>query len=230
MIKITKEELIEKIKSQKVTDTQIQIYIFAALENQKDKAFSNLFNVESEKIEKVFETLTVDLANHINRITSPQIAASIMCASLVLNRNRYDLSPTATDLKRIGEDIVRVREKIEDARQSVSNLDAYKPVLFDEWTESERGWGKSSDGISVHLSEDDYKKYIDKYWRREKIKGKGFAPDIYSRQDGCPRWAYITPHIYDEIKKDPRKLNGKRMWAVKVYQVPTGERYIILKS
>ena len=33
-----------------------------------------------------------------------------------------------------------------------------KTAFLDTWTESESGWGQRSDGCSIHLSKEEYKK------------------------------------------------------------------------
>lgn len=36
-------------------------------------------------------------------------------------------------------------------------------AILETWTESEAGWGTRPDGGSLHLTKEDYKKFIDDY-------------------------------------------------------------------
>lgn len=53
-------------------------------------------------------------------------------------------------------------------------------VYYETWTESERGWGCRPDGCSLHISKDEYDRYVDSYWKKMPDE----PPDEYSRPDG----------------------------------------------
>ena len=73
-----------------------------------------------------------------------------------------------------------------------------KTVLYQEWVESERGWGLRPDGFSLHLSEQDCQKYIKQYWDRMPNK----VPDEYERPEGSPRLVSIPDEIYARLISD----------------------------
>ena len=91
-----------------------------------------------------------------------------------------------------------------------------KEIFFVSWEESERDWGSRPDGCSLHMTQDDAKQFIEKYWHGMPDS----VPDEYSRPAGSPTLAYVTPRLYNEIKlKKP---------GVRIYQNRLGE--IILKE
>lgn len=56
-----------------------------------------------------------------------------------------------------------------------------KPVIIQYWIESEAGWGRRPDGISLHKTESDRKAFIQAYWASMPEQ----APDEYSSPAGC---------------------------------------------
>jgi O-acetyl-ADP-ribose deacetylase (regulator of RNase III) len=89
---------------------------------------------------------------------------------------------------------------ISDSQKIWSNI-----AILETWTESESGWGQRPDGVSLHLTEDDYKEYVKNFW-----EGKsGPAPHEYSREDGNTKVVYVNDDIYNEIKGTK---NGLRLW------------------
>lgn len=75
------------------------------------------------------------------------------------------------------------------------------------WTESERGWGQRPDGASLHLTQEDVKKYIKKYW-------DGMPDDVpheYSKNDGTTGdLVVVSSALHKKLKLD--KNHSMRLW------------------
>lgn len=80
-----------------------------------------------------------------------------------------------------------------------------KTAFLDTWTESESGWGQRPDGCTIHLTEADYKKYVNAYWNRMPKS----VPDEYSRPDGRLREVVLSDKLFKEVKKTK---NGLLLW------------------
>lgn len=78
-----------------------------------------------------------------------------------------------------------------------------KPVVKQQWDESERGWGRRPDGYSLHLTIADAKAYIAEYWARMPKE----VPDCYSMPDGDP---FVVDVSDDEYKLIKKSKNGIR--------------------
>lgn len=78
-------------------------------------------------------------------------------------------------------------------------------VICETWTETERGWGTRPDGASLHLSEDDYKKYIQEYWDGMPKE----TPHEYSRPDDNLKKIHVSDKVYKQVCKSK---NGLRLW------------------
>jgi len=61
-----------------------------------------------------------------------------------------------------------------------------------EWTESERGWGKRPDGYTLHKSKEDIKAFLDAMRAREAEQYKGATPDEYSYPEGKATLVEVT--------------------------------------
>ena len=48
-----------------------------------------------------------------------------------------------------------------------------KQIIYVGWEESERGWGTRPDGCSLHISEEDYHKFIRAYWDKQPAEVPG---------------------------------------------------------
>ena len=78
-------------------------------------------------------------------------------------------------------------------------------AFLDTWTESEAGWGQRQDGTSIHLTEEDYKKFVADYWSGMPEK----VPHEYSRPDGIIREVVISDNLFKKIKKTK---TGMKIW------------------
>lgn len=75
-------------------------------------------------------------------------------------------------------------------------------VIRQDWIESEAGWGQRPDGFTLHLNEENCKKYIENYWAAErKINPGGATPDCYTRPEGSPREVIVSRKTFNKIKK-----------------------------
>lgn len=81
-------------------------------------------------------------------------------------------------------------------------------LVVQEWLESERGWGQSFDGYSVHASSADLEEFIKEYWAS---MPDGPAPDVYSRPTGSP---IVFDFIFEEdlVNKVRESKNGFRTY------------------
>lgn len=81
-------------------------------------------------------------------------------------------------------------------------------IVIQDWLESERGWGTSWDGYSLHLTSADRDQFVKNYWDS---MPDGPAPSVYSRPDGEP---YLYDVEFDEelIQKIRETDNGLRTW------------------
>lgn len=68
-------------------------------------------------------------------------------------------------------------------------------ALCQEWIELERGWGFRPDGCSLHLSEDDCKKFCEAHWAGMPSS----APDEYSTENGKPYFAIVSEETYERV-------------------------------
>lgn len=82
-----------------------------------------------------------------------------------------------------------------------------KTAFLETWTESESGWGQRPDGCSIHLTKEDYKKYVDKYWAGM----PNSVPDEYERPDSNLREIVLSEKLFKELKSKKSK-NGIRLW------------------
>ena len=70
-----------------------------------------------------------------------------------------------------------------------------KNVLCQKWEESERGWGSSPDGYSLHVDKEALAKFVDAYWKTMPDE----VPDEYSRPDGTPYWCTVDDETYQQL-------------------------------
>lgn len=90
-----------------------------------------------------------------------------------------------------------------------------KPIVVQEWEESERGWRRRPDGFSLHLTVADAKAYAKEYWDEEKKRNsKGGVPDEYSRECGSPQLIDVEDIVYEAVEKAKKKNQlGVRVWC-----------------
>lgn len=80
-----------------------------------------------------------------------------------------------------------------------------KTVVYQEWLESERGWGQRPDGISLHkdlAQRDAFIKAYEKSLPEE-------VPDEYSRPCGEPCFIQVCDRMYREVCAE---RNGLRLY------------------
>lgn len=77
-----------------------------------------------------------------------------------------------------------------------------KTVICQKWEESERGWGVRPDGYTLHRSEADRVRFVEKFWQRQRAAFGASAPDEYTRESGKAYECPVSDAIYDVITDD----------------------------
>ena len=73
---------------------------------------------------------------------------------------------------------------------------ALKLALCQLWTEYERGWGRRPDGCSLHLGEENHKKFCAAYWQNMPKD----VPGEYSTENGKPFLAVVNIELYGRLE------------------------------
>ena len=80
-----------------------------------------------------------------------------------------------------------------------------KPVIAQEWEESERGWGVRPDGLSLHLNDHDRVQFIKRQQERQRRYfeelGITDTPDEYTRPRGAGAIIDVNARIYADVRK-----------------------------
>ncbi len=77
-----------------------------------------------------------------------------------------------------------------------------KPVVRQEWIESEAGWGQKHDGFTIHLNNEDKDNFIKEYWDEEKKNNpSGETPSIYVRPEWNSDLIDVEEEVYKKLKK-----------------------------
>lgn len=71
-------------------------------------------------------------------------------------------------------------------------------VVYQEWEESERGWGTRPDGYSLHKDDASRQAYIQEYWNSMPHE----VPDEYSRPCGSPEVRAVDKKTYRAVMKE----------------------------
>lgn len=85
-----------------------------------------------------------------------------------------------------------------------------KTVFVQEWTETERGWGKRPDGFTIHPTLDALQAYCKDYRNRLIAEYGATAPDEYSYPDGQP--ASLT--VQDDHDLVQRLGSNEILWLL----------------
>lgn len=103
-------------------------------------------------------------------------------------------------------------------------MEAFR-VVIQKWEESEAGWGTRPDGISIHTTMEECKKFRTQFWENEKKRNpSGVTPNEYSREDGEPFEVII---VSDEIKVALEDMNLFGVGSVNLYHNHPIERMIM---
>lgn len=89
-----------------------------------------------------------------------------------------------------------------------------KTIFVQNWEESERGWGVSPNGFTVHISKDQHHQYIT--WFYETFNNSSEIPDEYTRVSGDCFEVEVAEELFNKIKQatqSPRD-DGAPMKAV----------------
>lgn len=110
-------------------------------------------------------------------------------------------------------------------------------ILVLEWLESEAGWGQRPDGCTIHLSEEDMKKFVKEYWAKMPDRSQG-VPECYSRPcDDKGEWCECDDVIYRtlQLQKKTKPANSMQskhgIWVMersyKIVKAKTGGRTFV---
>lgn len=83
-----------------------------------------------------------------------------------------------------------------------------KVAICQVWEETERGWGSRPDGCSLHLTNEQLKKYIDNFYINQRAKF-GYGADEYNRAIGNPFLVIVSYETFDYIRHSD---NGIRLF------------------
>lgn len=93
-----------------------------------------------------------------------------------------------------------------------------KTIAYQQWEESESDWGCRPDGFSLHLSLEDYQRYLKKYWDRmpKSVLHEYSRPtDAFLAKEGNVIEIQIDGRsaLYRQLKEARRKRHyGIRYW------------------
>jgi hypothetical protein len=94
-------------------------------------------------------------------------------------------------------------------------------VWIQEWTETERGWGKRPDGYTIHLKEAHIQEFLNEMRKREAQSYKGTTPDEYSYPEGNPYVADIKDRkLLADLKASANGIWGPGREAPKPVRPP----------
>lgn len=78
----------------------------------------------------------------------------------------------------------------------------FNPAIMVDWFESERGWGRKPDGVTLHLSTKDAQSARDKHLADEKIRNpSGATPDYYWAPESANTMIAVDDEIFEQIKE-----------------------------
>ncbi len=102
-----------------------------------------------------------------------------------------------------------------------------KVAICQQWILSERGWGASFDGVSLHITEEQRAEYIRDHW---KLLPKD-VPDSYSRPSGNPETIFVTKGLYDLIKERSKHcfMPGYKTSSIPTYLI-SGQKVFGIKE
>jgi len=83
-------------------------------------------------------------------------------------------------------------------RKSKTTPKVYNAVC-QKWEESEAGWGIRPDGYSLHLTEEDRKKYVEEFWKHQRTVLGEAVPHEYTRESGMPYIVVVDKATYKEL-------------------------------
>jgi hypothetical protein len=72
------------------------------------------------------------------------------------------------------------------------------PIVYDTWTEYERGWGSRPDGMSLHLNAADHKAFVADFDAR--YNNAPTAPDEYTKADHKTKVVEVPESLYEQLK------------------------------
>jgi len=76
----------------------------------------------------------------------------------------------------------------------ITNMD--KVAVIDTWTEYE--FGQRPDGVSIHLTREDYEKYVKEHMKDRDPSGP--TPEYYTNPNKNLKVVHISDDFYEEVK------------------------------
>ena len=118
--------------------------------------------------------------------------------------------------------------EIKTIEENNVDLSSYQPVVVQQWEESERGWGTRPDGVSVHLTEQNLKMYLEGYYAELAAEHREVAPHEYSRPVMRPMTVLAPIDIYASVDKSKFDCVGIRFFQheIEIKSTRTGTRYL----
>lgn len=73
-----------------------------------------------------------------------------------------------------------------------------------DWMESERGWGRSEDGTTLHIDLAEAKRYVEEFYANERKRNpSGVVPDCYTQPDCEPTLVNINADLALQLQQTP---------------------------
>ena len=93
-------------------------------------------------------------------------------------------------------------------------IESLQQVILREWMDVETGWGERSDGVSLHMTIEDYNNYVRKYWDSlpKEVPYEYSKPCLF----GGPTEICVSQELYLQVKKSE---NGIRISQDKVKEI-----------
>jgi hypothetical protein len=95
-------------------------------------------------------------------------------------------------------------------------------VLYQEWEESERGWGVRPDGYSLHIDAEHHKTYVEKFMKDQHkfFTSSGMSedavPDEYSRPSGSPIHVNVSAEVHAQLTARGGDYMGSNFDGIKI--------------
>lgn len=84
-------------------------------------------------------------------------------------------------------------------------------VIMDTWIGMDSWSGREDAGMSLHLSEEDYRAFLKEFY----VGRPAQAPEYYEQEDGSPRKVLVDTELYKKIRESKNgirhygKINSK---------------------
>lgn len=94
-------------------------------------------------------------------------------------------------------------------------------IVYQEWTESERGWGKRPDGYTLHLTKLDCLDYVKQTNEQERKRNpSGAVPECYTFADGPPQPIDVEESVVKHLEKLRDESGALGHWVQYLPKLP----------